>query len=288
MSCPAGGAAWAPPGSQRSPPSSSTCVRCTTVCSSPAGPACPCRSMAPLGRAGPWAARCELRPGHVTIGRPVLSLRRAARTLVLPSLVRTAGGPQVSPGQADAYKPGINPAMAMTQTQSGAKAGASNIPSQLIFFLCRASSLRGKQADIQKILKGVKKFSHRGPAALVGVIVQPKKEEAAEARKLMESLLQGAFPRHPCKRDKQGGKQGQELEEVEVEVEIFIPGQPRGKLAIMKAACRASEALQQRTSADVKQNDAVWISRATLFKLLGALCVACAGIIGSQYMNTSI
>nr|XP_025038652.1 uncharacterized protein C2orf72 homolog isoform X2 [Pelodiscus sinensis] len=188
----------------------------------------------------------------------------------------------------DAYKPGINPAMAMTQTQSGAKAGASNIPSQLIFFLCRASSLRGKQADIQKILKGVKKFSHRGPAALVGVIVQPKKEEAAEARKLMESLLQGAFPRHPCKRDKQGGKQGQELEEVEVEVEIFIPGQPRGKLAIMKAACRASEALQQRTSADVKQNDAVWISRATLFKLLGALCVACAGIIGSQYMNTSI
>uniref|UniRef100_A0A8C0GM10 C2orf72-like C-terminal domain-containing protein n=1 Tax=Chelonoidis abingdonii TaxID=106734 RepID=A0A8C0GM10_CHEAB len=135
----------------------------------------------------------------------------------------------------DACKPGISPAMAVTQTQPGAKLGASNSRSQLIFFLCRASSLRGKQAEIQKILKEVKKFSRRAPAALVGVIVQPKKEEETEARKLMESVLQGAFPRQP-------------------QVEVFIPGRPRGKLAIMKAACRASEALQQRTSADVKQD----------------------------------
>ncbi|XP_044849927.1 uncharacterized protein C2orf72-like isoform X1 [Mauremys mutica] len=188
----------------------------------------------------------------------------------------------------DACKSGISPAMAVTQTQPGAKPGASNSRPQLIFFLCRASSLRGKQAEIQKILKEVKKFSRRAPAALVGVIVQPKKEEETEARKLMESVLQGAFPRQPRKRDKRGRKQGQalELEEVEVEVEVFIPGRPRGKLAIMKAACRASEALQQRTSAGVKQDeDAVWVSRATLFKVLGALCVACAGVIGSQYIN---
>uniref|UniRef100_A0A8C3FRT1 Uncharacterized protein n=1 Tax=Chrysemys picta bellii TaxID=8478 RepID=A0A8C3FRT1_CHRPI len=132
----------------------------------------------------------------------------------------------------DACKPGMSPAMAVTQTQPGAKPGASNSQSQLIFFLCRASSLRGKQAEIQKILKEVKKFSRRAPAALVGVIVQPKKEEETEARKLMENMLQGAFPRQP----------------------LFIPGRPRGKLAIMKAACRASEALQQRTSADVKQD----------------------------------
>uniref|UniRef100_A0A8C4YAV3 Uncharacterized protein n=1 Tax=Gopherus evgoodei TaxID=1825980 RepID=A0A8C4YAV3_9SAUR len=120
----------------------------------------------------------------------------------------------------DACKPGISPAMAVTQTQPGAKPGASNSRSQLIFFLCRASSLRGKQAEIQKILKEVKKFSRRAPAALVGVIVQPKKEEETEARKLMESVLQGAFPRQP--------------------LEVFIPGRPRGKLAIMKAACRAT------------------------------------------------
>ncbi|CAM5165354.1 unnamed protein product, partial [Eretmochelys imbricata] len=156
----------------------------------------------------------------------------------------------------DACKPGVSPAMAAAQTQSEAKPGASNSQSQLIFFLCRAASLRGKQAEIQKILKEVKKFSRRAPAALVGVIVQPKEEEETEARKLMESVLQGAFPRQPHKRDKRGRKRGQalELEEVQVEVEVFVPGRPRGKLAIMKAACRASEALQQRTSADVKRD----------------------------------
>ncbi|XP_043355654.1 uncharacterized protein C2orf72-like [Dermochelys coriacea] len=158
----------------------------------------------------------------------------------------------------DACKPGISPAIAVTQTQSEAKPDANNSRSQLIFFLCRASSLQGKQAEILKILKEVKKFSRRAPAALVGVIVQPKKEEETEARKLMESVLQDAFPRQPHKRDKRGRKRGQALKleevQVEVEVEVFIPGWPRGKLAIMKAACRASEALQQHTSADVERD----------------------------------
>ncbi|CAM2103883.1 unnamed protein product [Caretta caretta] len=180
----------------------------------------------------------------------------------------------------DACKPGVSPAMAAAQTQSEAKPGASNSQSQLIFFLCRAASLRGKQAEIQKILKEVKKFSRRAPAALVGVIVQPKKEEETEARKLMESVLQGAFPRQPHKRDKRGRKRGQalELEEVQVEVEVFVPGRPRGKLAIMKAACRASEALQQRTSADVKRDEdesLVILSHQeiTLQHVLSALCI---------------
>uniref|UniRef100_A0A8C8RRH0 C2orf72-like C-terminal domain-containing protein n=1 Tax=Pelusios castaneus TaxID=367368 RepID=A0A8C8RRH0_9SAUR len=131
----------------------------------------------------------------------------------------------------DACKPEIGPVMAVPQTQPGATPGSSSSQSQLIFFLCRASSLRGKQAEIQQILREVKRFCRRAPAALVGVIMEPRKDEEAEARKLMESLLQAVFPRQP-------------------QVEVFIPGQPRGKLAIMKAACRASEALQQRTSAD--------------------------------------
>ncbi|XP_019401964.1 PREDICTED: uncharacterized protein C2orf72 homolog [Crocodylus porosus] len=157
----------------------------------------------------------------------------------------------------DALKPSNSLDKAMTQMLPGAEPGFSKSQSQLIFFLCRASCLQNKQAEIQEVLKEVKKYTCKAPAALVGIVMQPKKNEEAQARKLMETLLWGVFPRQPCNRRRQGSKQGQEkeieLEEVQVEVEIFIPGQPRGKLAIMKAACRAAEALK-RTG--VKQDGA--------------------------------
>uniref|UniRef100_A0A8C3S252 C2orf72-like C-terminal domain-containing protein n=1 Tax=Chelydra serpentina TaxID=8475 RepID=A0A8C3S252_CHESE len=109
---------------------------------------------------------------------------------------------------------------------------------QLIFFLCRAPSLRGRAERLREVLRGVREQSRGAPAALVGVIVQPRPEEEAEARRRLEELLVEAFqPPGPG---------------AAPQVEVFVPGRPRGKLAIMKAACRASEALQQRTSAGVK------------------------------------
>uniref|UniRef100_A0A7M4EG32 C2orf72-like C-terminal domain-containing protein n=1 Tax=Crocodylus porosus TaxID=8502 RepID=A0A7M4EG32_CROPO len=129
----------------------------------------------------------------------------------------------------DALKPSNSLDKAMTQMLPGAEPGFSKSQSQLIFFLCRASCLQNKQAEIQEVLKEVKKYTCKAPAALVGIVMQPKKNEEAQARKLMETLLWGVFPRQP----------------LQVEVEIFIPGQPRGKLAIMKAACRAAEALKR-------------------------------------------
>nr|XP_020657305.1 uncharacterized protein C2orf72 homolog [Pogona vitticeps] len=129
---------------------------------------------------------------------------------------------------------------------------------QLIFFLCRASCLKGKQAELQKVLKEVKHFIQKSPCALVGIIMDPKKGEADAARAQLLRLLRGVFPKSPGgqKRGKQAPGAGStkgtpdkpgalELEDIEVEVEVYDPGQPRGHLAIMKAACRASEALAQ-------------------------------------------
>ncbi|XP_059573235.1 uncharacterized protein C2orf72 homolog [Alligator mississippiensis] len=158
----------------------------------------------------------------------------------------------------DSLKPSKSLDMTVTQTLPGIEPGSSKSQSQLVFFLCRASCLQNKQSEIQEVLKEVKKYTCKAPAALVGIVMQPKKNEEAQARKLMETLLRGVFPRQPRNRRRQSSKQGQEkeieLEEVQVEVEIFVPGQPRGKLAIMKAACRAAEALKQTESAGVKQD----------------------------------
>lgn len=139
---------------------------------------------------------------------------------------------------------------------------------QLIFFLCRASCLQSKQSELRKVLKEVKKFVQRSPCALVGVIMDPTKGEAEAVRNQMLRMLRSVFPKPVQKRGKRAyGKAGTslELEDVEVEAEVYIPGQPRGNLAIMKAACRASEALTKSGSS--------WTS-IFVKGLLGTVCVA--------------
>ncbi|XP_042298172.1 uncharacterized protein C2orf72 homolog isoform X2 [Sceloporus undulatus] len=120
---------------------------------------------------------------------------------------------------------------------------------QLIFFLCRASCLKGKQNELQRVLKEVKKVVQRHPCALVGVIMEPTQGEAEAARAQLLRVLRGVFPKGQGahkKGQKDTAETGTlELEDIEVEAEVYVPGQPRGKLAIMKAACRASEALAQ-------------------------------------------
>ncbi|XP_062815316.1 uncharacterized protein C2orf72 homolog isoform X2 [Anolis carolinensis] len=116
---------------------------------------------------------------------------------------------------------------------------------QLIFFLCRAECLKRKQAELRKVLQQVKEFVRRSPCALVGVILEPTKGEALTARAQLLQLLRGVFPKSPKGTRKAQEAGGEELEDIEVEAEIYIPGQPRGKLAIMKAACRASDALDK-------------------------------------------
>ncbi|XP_066492595.1 uncharacterized protein C2orf72-like [Tiliqua scincoides] len=135
---------------------------------------------------------------------------------------------------------------------------------QLIFFLCRASCLQGKRTELRKVLKEVKKFVQRSPCALVGVIMDPTKGEAEAARNQMLRMLQSVFPKPVNKRGKQaaGSKGGTslELEDIEVEAEVYIPGETRGNLAIMKAACRASEALAKGLSEPGVAKDPLTVS----------------------------
>ncbi|XP_054857786.1 uncharacterized protein LOC129344897 [Eublepharis macularius] len=162
-------------------------------------------------------------------------------------------------------------------------------PCQLIFFLCRASSMKGKQAELRKVLKDVKQFVQKAPCALVGIVMEPQKGEEVQARCQLEKLIRGVFPKVPHKRGRQPvskGDQGKalELEDVEVEVEIYIPGHPHGKLAIMKAACRASEALSKcggATSAGraIEQGEGLDTGRGKSWRSIALKC-----LLGTVFM----
>ncbi|XP_037736492.1 angiopoietin-related protein 6 isoform X3 [Chelonia mydas] len=102
---------------------------------------------------------------------------------------------------------------------------------QLVFFLCRAPSLRGRAARLREVLRGVREQSRGAPAALVGVIVQPRPEEEAEARRRLEELLLEVF------QPPESGPGA--APRVEVHTAVFRPGRPEGALEVKKAACEA-------------------------------------------------
>ncbi|CAI5795136.1 Hypothetical predicted protein [Podarcis lilfordi] len=94
---------------------------------------------------------------------------------VLPT---TGGGPQEAPGAEPTAK---SQQQQQQQQQLGTQSPpctSSVAPSgQLTFFLCRAASLRERAARLREVLQGVRDQSRGAPAALVGVIVQPRPEE---------------------------------------------------------------------------------------------------------------
>ncbi|XP_053222836.1 uncharacterized protein C2orf72 homolog isoform X1 [Podarcis raffonei] len=144
----------------------------------------------------------------------------------------------------------IHPGDSLKEPLAATTCNIGGTPCQLIFFLCRASCLQGKQKELRRVIKEVKKFVEKSPCALVGVVMDPKTSEAEAARDQLLRMLRGAFPKGSAQKQSKAGKAAEEvkngpmeLEDVEVEAEIYTPGHPRGNLAIVKAACRASEAL---------------------------------------------
>lgn len=96
---------------------------------------------------------------------------------------------------------------------------------RLLLVLCRASVLRSQLPRLQLLLQQVHARHRRPPAALVGIVVQPARDEEAEARRRMESLLRSAFaPRGRA---------------VEVHTAVFSPSRPEGALDVRRAASRA-------------------------------------------------
>lgn len=99
---------------------------------------------------------------------------------------------------------------------------------RLLLVLCRASSLCSNLPRLQLLLQQVHARDRRPPAALVGIIVQPRPEEEAEARRRMETLLCSAFAPHSPS--------------VEVHTAVFSPSRSDCTLDIQAAASRGHNA----------------------------------------------
>lgn len=96
---------------------------------------------------------------------------------------------------------------------------------RLLLVLCRASALRSQLPRLQLLLQQVHARHRCPPAALVGIVVQPRPDEEVEARHCMETLLCSAFgPHSPA---------------VEVHTAVFSPRRPEGTLDVQRAPSRA-------------------------------------------------
>ncbi|KAK9412345.1 putative protein C2orf72 like [Crotalus adamanteus] len=140
----------------------------------------------------------------------------------------TAGASTRSPpGSADPCGPvALRPLPAphaLTSTPSG----------QLIFFLCRPSSLRERPERMREVLQGVRDQSHDSPAALVGVIVQPRPDEEKPALVQLEKLLREIF-------------QSEGAGSMEVHTAVFAPGRPDGALELKRVKHGASVQLDKK------------------------------------------
>ncbi|KAG8520931.1 Spermatogenesis-associated protein 3 [Galemys pyrenaicus] len=120
---------------------------------------------------------------------------------------------------------------------------------RLLLVLCRAAALRSHLPRLQLLLQQVQARDRRPPAALVGIVVQPMRDEEAEARRRLEALISSAFAQHSPA--------------VEVHTAVFSPGRPEGALDVQcarsaehrVAACRRAPLVDRETQTDGKRKN---------------------------------
>ncbi|XP_060224751.1 spermatogenesis-associated protein 3 isoform X2 [Meriones unguiculatus] len=96
---------------------------------------------------------------------------------------------------------------------------------QLLLVLCHASALGTQLPRLQLLLQQVRVQDRRPPAALVGILMQPRPSEEAESRRRLEDLLCSVF--------------ASDNPEVEVHTAVFSPSRPQGVLDVQRAASQA-------------------------------------------------
>ncbi|XP_053895170.1 uncharacterized protein LOC128842901 [Malaclemys terrapin pileata] len=130
----------------------------------------------------------------------------------------------------------------LSRHELGCSRQQDRIYSQLIFFLCSASSLRRWMGldRLLEMLQQLKRCINYIPVALVGVIVQADPEldleQEVKALRWLKCLLDGVFC---C--DLLPGHEGTE-QEVQVQVAVYQSGWPQRALEVKRAACQAIRA----------------------------------------------
>ncbi|XP_072834498.2 uncharacterized protein C2orf72-like [Pogona vitticeps] len=151
--------------------------------------------------------------------------------------------------------PGEEPSRGAAPPPGPAAPEARPLPSapsgQLIFFLCRASSLREREARLREVLEGVREQSRGAPAVLVGVVVQPPPDEERGALLHLEDLLRDVF-RGP-----------EETGPIEVHTAVFAPGRPDGALELKRLG-RSRVSRQASVSS-------LWLDKSAVMQILGAM-----------------
>ncbi|XP_060114937.1 uncharacterized protein LOC132586826 [Heteronotia binoei] len=135
---------------------------------------------------------------------------------------------------------------------------------QLTFFLCRPSSLRERLPRLREVLQGVREQSRGTTSVLVGVIVQPREDEEAEARQRLGDLLCEVF-------------QAEGAVPVEVHTAIFKPGRPEGALEVKRVAGSMSPTARRISGSKM------WLDKSKVMQIFGAMLSAGTVAYGSYY-----
>ncbi|XP_069879104.1 uncharacterized protein C2orf72-like [Dipodomys merriami] len=162
---------------------------------------------------------------------PIVRCRRPAKRM---RVTEEPEGTDSEDSEAPWTPPG-SPGPAVTAEQP-AEAGA-----QLMLVLCGPAALRAHHSGLRSLLREMRAQTPGPPAALLGILVQPRPGEEAVARRRLEGLLCDVFGPG------------------EVHTAVFGPGRPQGALDVQRASRQVPRTLrmdrQTQTDAAILQGE---------------------------------